>query len=289
MSANQLPMSGADESARKTIVITGASDGIGAAAAEQLQAAGHEVVIVGRSSGKTQAVADALHVRSYTADFSELSSVRSLAARLRDDYPRIDVLANNAGGVFGDRKKTIDGFERTIQVNHLAPFLLTHLLMPTLLESRAVVIQTSSIAARLYGNLDLGDVNNERHFSANKAYGDSKLANILFTKELHRLYRAKGLRAAAFHPGLIRSSFASGTTSLSMRMLYSNPLTKGLLKTAVEGADQLRWLSEAPEGAAWLSGEYYEKRAVPKRVNPQIRDAQLARSLWAKSEQLLGL
>src|SRR3954454_24998183 len=129
----------------KTIVITGASDGIGAAAVRQLHAAGDRVVVVGRSPKKTAAVAEALALDHYVADFTRLAEVHDLAARLLEAYPRIDVLANNAGGVFGDPTKTENGFEKTFQINHLAPFLLTKLLMPRLLESQAAVIQTTTL------------------------------------------------------------------------------------------------------------------------------------------------
>src|SRR5512133_564318 len=176
----------------RTIVITGASDGIGAAAARALGIAGDRVVIVGRSPQKTEAIAAELGVDHFVADFSRLDEVRTLASDLLKRYPRIDVLANNAGGIMGDRELTVDGHEKTMQVNHLAPFLLTTLLMDRLLASRAAVINTSSAANR-FGRINLDDLDNERKYSANKAYGDAKLANILFTRELHRRYSASGI------------------------------------------------------------------------------------------------
>lgn len=149
----------------KTIVITGASDGIGAEAARQLHHHGHQVVVVGRSASKTNAVGDELGVDRHIADFSRLADVRRLAADLRAARPRIDVLANNAGGIFGDRTKTGDGFDLTFQVNHLAPFLLTHLLLDVLTTSGASVIQTSSAGARLFGNVALDDLEHDRDFT----------------------------------------------------------------------------------------------------------------------------
>lgn len=134
----------------RTIVITGASDGIGAAAARQLAAAGESVVLVGRSPRKTAALASELGLPHHIADYSSLAQVRRLAAELDAGYPAIDVLANNAGGLMGARTLTEDGFELTFQVNHLAGFLLTTLLLDKLIASRATVIQTSSIAARLF-------------------------------------------------------------------------------------------------------------------------------------------
>lgn len=125
----------------KTIVITGASDGIGAAAAGRLHRDGHRIVLVGRSPQKTEAVARELRADHFIADFTRLADVRTLAAELDASYPNIDVLANNAGGIFGDRSKTIDGFEKTFQVNHLAPFLLTTLLRDKLIASSASVMK----------------------------------------------------------------------------------------------------------------------------------------------------
>ncbi|MBA3488291.1 MAG: SDR family NAD(P)-dependent oxidoreductase [Longispora sp.] len=271
----------------QTIVITGASDGIGAAAARQLTAAGENVVLVGRSPAKTAAVAAELEAPYHVADFSELDQVRELAATLRDTYPRVDVLANNAGGVMGDRAVTKDGFEMTFQVNHLAPFLLTHLLMPTLIASSAKVLQTSSIAARRYGHLDLDNLQNEENYSPNKAYGDSKLANILFTKELHNRYHAQGISAAAFHPGNVATSFASDTTSY-LRWVYHTPLKRLLLISPEKGGLTLTWLAEGTPGSSWQSGQYYEANK-PARTTAQAYDEKLARQLWERSSSMLGL
>ncbi|PYG01805.1 Short-chain dehydrogenase [Georgenia satyanarayanai] len=272
----------------KTIVLTGASDGIGAAAARRLVSDGHTVALVGRSAEKTRAIADELGADHFLADFTELAQVRSLAAALASTYPRIDVLVNNAGGIFGDRTRTVDGFERTLQVNHLAPFLLANLLMDTLTASGASIVSTSSAAARLFGRIDLDDLDNEASFSARKAYGDAKLANILVTKELHRRFAARGISAAAFHPGVVRTNFASDTTSL-MRLVYRTPLRhlSGLVGPE-KGAELLVHLAEGTPGRDWVSGEYYEKGGVA-RTNPQASDAGLAAGLWDRSAELVGL
>jgi len=271
----------------KNIIITGASDGIGAAAARQLVGAGHTVVIVGRSAEKTRAVAEELGSDYFVADYSRLADVRALAADLTAAYPRIDVLANNAGGMFGDREPTVDGFEKTLQVNHLAPFLLTNLLMPTLVHSGARVIQTSSDAARISGKLNLSDLANDTKYSAMKAYGDAKLENILFTTELHERYFDRGLTATAFHPGTVSSNFASGSASALARFVYNGPARR-LMTTPESAAAQLVWLATAPTEDL-TSGGYYEKRKLAKKVHPQIRDRQLARSLWTLSSELVGL
>jgi NAD(P)-dependent dehydrogenase (short-subunit alcohol dehydrogenase family) len=273
----------------KTIVITGSSDGIGAAAARQLHADGHQVVVIGRSPSKTQAVAREIDSDYFVVDFTKLSEVRELASQLDAAYPRIDVLANNAGGVFGDRTKTVDGFEKTFQINHLAPFLLTTLLMDKLVASRASVIQTSSVGARLAPALNLNDLDFDQKYDPVRAYGAAKLENILFTIELNRRYGAADISSAAFHPGNIATSFGSDTESRLMRFITTNPVTRRLmLATPEKGADQLVWLSETNPGAEWQSGTYYEKRQPAKRVNSQVRDPALAQHLWDRSEELLN-
>lgn len=272
----------------KTIVLTGASDGIGAAASRTLVADGHTVVLVGRSPQKTAALAGELDAEYFTADFADLSQVRALAGELERAHPRIDVLVNNAGGIFGDRTRTVDGFEKTLQVNHLAPFLLTNLLLHTLFASSASIVNTSSAAARLFGSIDIDDLNNERDYSPNKAYGDAKLCNILFTKELERRFGRRGLSAVAFHPGIVRTSFASDTTSV-MRFLYQTPLARlmGLLSPE-KGARPLVWLAEGDPGTDWVPGEYYEKHRVAA-TSPQASDEQLASLLWRRSAEYVGL
>ncbi len=271
----------------RTIVVTGASDGIGAAAARQLHAAGERVVVVGRDSRKTHAVADELGVARYVADFAELDQVRELAARLRADHPRIDVLANNAGGVFGERRTTVDGNELTLQVNHLAGFLLTNLLRDVLVDSGASVIQTSSIAAQGLSRFDVDDLQATRRYSASTAYGNSKLANILFTRELHRRFADDGLSAVAFHPGAIASSFASGSRGL-WRWMYTNPLTSRLLTPTDVGGARLTWLALGKPGVDWRRGGYYVRNA-PARTRAVASDPVVAKRLWDRSAELVGL
>ncbi|MDR7385728.1 SDR family NAD(P)-dependent oxidoreductase [Promicromonospora iranensis] len=277
-----------DSTFPRTIVITGASDGIGAAAARLLSAAGHHVAVVGRSPEKTAKVAREVGGDHFVADFTRLADVRRLAAELDHAYPRIDVLANNAGGILGDRTKTADGHERTLQVNHLAPFLLTGLLLDKLLASRASVIQTSSAGARLFGHLDLDDLDHDRDFTPHRAYGTAKLENILFTTELHRRFHDQGLSSAAFHPGVVATSFGTESTSL-LRPLYQNRIGKLVLATPERGAAQLVRFAQTEPGVGWQSGEYYERGRVARRVNPQARDADLARRLWDRTAELTGV
>jgi NAD(P)-dependent dehydrogenase (short-subunit alcohol dehydrogenase family) len=272
----------------KTIVITGASDGIGAAAARQLHARGAHVVLVGRSPTKTAAIAQELAAPSYLVDFADLGQVRELATKLADAHPRIDVLANNAGGIMGARELTANGFELTFQVNHLAPFLLTNLLLPTLIASRATVIQTSSLAARRYGRIDIDDLQNAAQYSPQKAYGDAKLENILFTRELDRRYRDQGIAAAAFHPGVVGTNFASETTHL-MRHFYHTPVISTLFTiSADKGATGLVWLAEHDPDASWQPGNYFQKNKVAT-TNRQADDAELARQLWDRSAAMVNL
>jgi NAD(P)-dependent dehydrogenase (short-subunit alcohol dehydrogenase family) len=272
----------------RTIVITGASDGIGAAAARLLHRRGHRVVVVGRSARKTEAVARGIGADHFVADFTRLDEVRTLAAELDAAYPRIDVLANNAGGIFGDPAKTVDGFEKTFQINHLAPFLLTRLLTGKLIASGATVVQTASVGARLAGPLDLDDLDHDRKFDPLVAYNATKLENILFTRELHRRYGDQGIAAAAFYPGIVATNFGTETEKRLIRFIATNPVTRAVLGSRPEqGADQLVWLADGRPGVDWRSGEYYEKRRPAKKLNPQALDADLARRFWERSEQLL--
>jgi NAD(P)-dependent dehydrogenase (short-subunit alcohol dehydrogenase family) len=274
----------------KTVVLTGASDGIGAASARQLAASGHRLILVGRSVEKTRAVAADTGAEWFTADFARLDDVRELAAKIAGTVGDggIDVLANNAGGIFGDQTPTVDGFEKTLQVNHLAPFLLTNLLLPQLRVGHAAIINTSSVAHRLFGRLDIDDLDNRKNFSANRAYGDAKLANVLFTKSLHARFHGEGLTSVAFHPGTVQTNFASDSNTL-MRFVYRTPLKRLLLISSEKGGSTLSWFVEGTPDETWISGEYYDERMLTRRVNPRIEDAALAEALWQKTAELVGV
>jgi NAD(P)-dependent dehydrogenase (short-subunit alcohol dehydrogenase family) len=274
--------------AGRVILITGASDGLGAAAAQRLHRSGETVVVIGRSPDKTTAVADALGVDRYIADFTELDQVRSLAAALLSAYPRIDVLANNAGGMFAGRELTVDGYEKTFQVNHLAPFLLTTLLLDRLVESRASVLNTSSMANRGGGRADFDDLDALQRRGGMGAYPPSKLANILFTKELHRRYHDRGISTAAFHPGPVASNFSASMGNPLMDAVYKSPLRKLVLIGPEQGSDELVWLASATPGVDWRSGEYYVKHKIA-RANPKAHDAALTRRFWDRSAELVGV
>lgn len=274
---------------RRTALITGASDGIGAQAARQLVQDGWQVAVIGRNPAKTRRLADALKAPAYLADFAVLDQVQRLAAELGRDFPRIDLLCNNAGGMFKRQAPTADGFEMTFQVNHLAPFLLTKLLMDSLIRSQAKVISTASVAHRLVGfGFRLKDVANPRFYSQHLAYGHAKLCNILFIKELHRRHHADGISCAAFHPGVVATSFA-GESRSPMKLIYRSPLLRRAmrLRTSAQGADTLVWLAQGEPGRDWQSGQYYADRA-PDRLSRNAQNEDLARSLWQLSEELLA-
>ncbi|WP_136090192.1 SDR family NAD(P)-dependent oxidoreductase [Auritidibacter ignavus] len=272
----------------QTIVITGASDGIGAEAARQLSETGHRLVLIGRSPSKTRAIAEIVGTSDFhVADFADLHDVKRLADELRGRYDRIDVLANNAGGLFSGPTITGDGFEKTFQVNHLSPFLLTHLLIDRLLETRALVVNTSSIGARIFGRLDLSDMNSLNDFKPNRAYGNAKLANILFARGLTDRFRTEGLSAIAFHPGIVATSFASDTDSY-FRWVYHTVLKVFLISPAGGGAN-LRLFIDPRNRERWESGTYYNEKGKPSRTNQAADDDAIVEAHWRNSCELLGI
>lgn len=270
----------------KTIVLTGASDGIGAAAARQLAADGHRLVLVGRSPDKLAGVAKETGSQSIVADFSSLAQVRHAADEILRLCPAIDVLANNAGLISGgERTVTEDGHETTNQVNYLATFLLDRLLLERLTASRATVIATSSMA-HWGGRIDLGDMDHERSYVSFAAYADSKLALLLHTRQLQRNYGRRGLAAVAFHPGVVGSNFSVASGGF-MGKFYSSP-AKVLLTTPAKGADSLVFLAEATPGVDFRPGGYVIKRR-PATARACVNDVKLGEALWANTEQVLGL
>ncbi|MGL4339309.1 MAG: SDR family NAD(P)-dependent oxidoreductase, partial [Rhodoglobus sp.] len=183
------------------------------------------------------------------------------------------------------RELTVDGFEKTLQVNHLAPFLLTNLLLPRLVASQTTVIATAS-AGNAFGRIDTNDLQNQKKYSPAKAYANAKLANILFTRELDFRYRSQGISAAAFHPGAIASNFGADSSSV-VRFAYRTRLRR-LLSTSETGADTLIWLATSQPGVDWPYGEYFVKRKVAK-ANPQAYETGLASWLWNTSAAMVGL
>lgn len=266
-----------------TVVVTGASSGVGQAAAEEFARRGARVVVVGRDPDRLDAavasVRDAGDGREpdrYRADFNRLDDVRALAAYLVDRYDTIDVLANNAGGLVGEKTVTADGFESTIQANHLAPFLLTNLLRDRLRGGR--VVNTASDAHR-WGAPDPANLIGDGSYSRWRAYGASKAANILFAAEAAR--RWPDVLSTSYHPGVVRSRFGQGPV---MRFFYR---FTPFLTTPAEGADTLVWLATAPASEI-VPGGFYARRHLAKAAS-FATDPDLAARLWVASAEAVGL
>lgn len=266
----------------KTIVITGASDGIGAAAARELRHRGADIVVVGRSQSKTEAVAAELDADHYVVDFADLAQTRALADKIRSSYSRIDVLLNNAGGMGTKIHITPDGYEQTYQVNYLSPFLLTTQLMDLLVESRASVVNTTSSSHLLVLRAAVDDLENTARRRPGTAYALSKLAIVLFTKELHRRYHTSGLSVATVHPGYVNSNFgpASGSRALAFMAKYTP--TERITASSEQGAEQLIWLASSVPGADWTPGEYYSRHRIA-RANRLAKNPVLAAELWERT------
>ncbi|WP_404312154.1 SDR family NAD(P)-dependent oxidoreductase [Agrococcus terreus] len=261
---------------RKTVVLTGASSGIGAAAARALVGAGHEVVLVGRSPARTQALADELGMRCMLADFEEALSVHDLAARLLEEVPRIDVLALNAGALYAERRRTIDGHERTWQVNLLSPTLLGRMLLERLRESRGRVVVTSSAVHRT-ARLVAGDLEGDRSgYSMLRSYGSAKLAGLLMIDEMLRGGRYAEIGFASFHPGYVPSAIWRDSPMLGR--LLASQVTRSFWTPPEQAALPLQYLAtEAP--AEELDGGYWHG-LKPRRIrHPQWDDVQLRASL----------
>jgi NAD(P)-dependent dehydrogenase (short-subunit alcohol dehydrogenase family) len=268
----------------RTVVLTGASSGIGAAAAVELARLGATVVPVGRDAKRLRRVADEVGTEPFQADFASLDAVRRLADELLAAHERIHVLANNAGLVSGRRTLTEDGHELTFAVNHLAPFLLTSLLLERLRESAPARVVTTSSDAHRGGLLELDDLSGEHRWRSGRAYGTSKLANILFTHELARRLEGTGVVANCFHPGVIRTRLTRGANPL---VNVGARLAAPFLGSPKSGAKTLVYLAAAEE-AAEVSGGYFVSSA-PGRPSAQAQDDALAARLWEQSEELTGL
>ncbi|MDH2426603.1 SDR family NAD(P)-dependent oxidoreductase [Sphaerisporangium sp. TRM90804] len=265
-------------------VITGASAGIGAAAAERLARDGHEVVLVGRARARLDAVAERIahasgrHPAVATADFTSFEEVTRLAADLLDRYERIDVLANNAGVMCTKKRMTADGHETMMQVNHLSPFLLTSLLLDRVKASEGRVVTTASGAARS-GRLDPADLDrSRRRWMAWLQYCDTKQANTLITAALAR----RGVAATCFHPGVVRTAFAPG--SLYMKLLMAVP---GLAIPPEQAARPLVHLATTIDGTRH-AGRYFAG-GVPAPATRLMTDPGLAETLWEATAALTGL
>jgi NAD(P)-dependent dehydrogenase (short-subunit alcohol dehydrogenase family) len=267
---------------QKTIVLTGASSGLGAIAARELATQGWDVAVVGRNPERTSAVASAIGGTPFLADYDRLDDVRALAAALLEKYPSIDVLANNAGGLVGRRGTTADGHERTFQHNHLAPFLLTGLLTERLVSSAGRVVNTASVA-NLSGRIRLKNLDSTHRPYLNgwPAYGTSKLETILFTRELAR---RTAIVAYSFHPGFVATSFAKDT-ALGRAMMRVSARSQ---ISPEAGAAPLIQLASNPDIQA-PSGTYFDGLKPDGKTTRQGNDLGLAAALWDASATLVGL
>ncbi len=273
--------------AGRTVLVTGASDGIGAETAKALAERGATVHVTGRSRDKLRPIAEAVGTEPLVADFSRLDDVRRLAEQVAERIGRLDVLMNNAGGTFSPSKVTHDGHEPNFQVNHLAPFLLTHLLHPTLTAAgQSLVVNTSSIA-NLMGKIVLDDLDYEhRRAREFPAYGTGKLMNIVFTRGIAERWADDGVVSVAVHPGPVGSSF--GRDSWLVGLAYRTPLKRFATISVPDGAAPLIALAERgadPE----INGRYFSRFNPEGRESKQAHDPSIIDGLWERSAGLVGL
>lgn len=275
--------------AGKRVVITGATGGIGLAAAIELGRRGAELTIVGRDEGRAARAAQLIggRVDVLIADLSSLAAVRTLAERISAKHSRVDVLVNNAGAVNAARELTGDGIERTWAVNHLAPFLLTNLLLERLrASSPARVITTASGAHGSARGIPFDDLAGERRYGplGFARYGETKLANILMTRELARRLAGTGVEAFCFHPGFVASGFNRNNGRL---MGIGMTLARPFARSPETGADTLVWLADSAEPEGRSGGYFVDRRpASPSRF---AQDDDAARRLWDVSERQADL
>ena len=274
------------------VLVTGATSGIGLEAARTLARQGARVVIVGRDAAKTgrcleeiRTSAPGAELSSLLCDFSRQTEVRRLADDILQRYDRLDVLVNNAGTVFKDRTVTEDGIEATFAVNHLGYFLLTQLLLDRIVQSApARIVNVASIGHRR-GTMDFDDLFFERGYSLMKAYGRSKLANVLYTRSLAEKLAGTGVTVNSLHPGAVDTAIWSGAP------FWAKPLIAIFRKLAFipaeEGGSRIVQLVTGPE-LAETTGRYFENGKLVEPA-PLARDEAVARRLWQESERLTKL
>ena len=277
---------------KRICLITGATSGIGKAAATLLAAQGYEMILTGRNPRKVESITREIReqtgsssVYGLVADFANLQQVRQLADQFKSQFPRLDVLINNAGAYFNRRQRTSYGVEKTFLVNHLAPFLLTNRLLDWLTKSPSGRIINVSSNAHQSGRLDLDDLNLDRFYFGFWAYGRSKLANILFTYELARRLKEGYVTANALHPGRVGTDIFKTDFSI-----FGGPL-KWMIErvslTPEQGADNTVYLAASPD-VEGITGKYFVKREAVAS-SPLSYDEDLARRLWEASEKITDI
>jgi NAD(P)-dependent dehydrogenase (short-subunit alcohol dehydrogenase family) len=275
----------------KVCLVTGATNGIGLETARALAGTGATVLVHGRDLARARAVAQELarstanpRVRAVQADFARLADVRQLAAELNASLPRLDVLVNNAGMMSARRAASAEGYDLTFAVNHLAPFLLTNLLLPRLTAAGGARIVVVASAAHRRARLDFDDLMNAKVSGLLPAYARSKLANILFTRSLAQRLRAAAVTANALHPGFVSSHIFHATPALRFVLM---PLAPLLMRTPAQGAATSIYLATAPQ-VAGISGAYYERgqQVAPSEAAQNAADGE---RLWQESARLTGL
>ncbi|MFW0793842.1 SDR family NAD(P)-dependent oxidoreductase [Gordonia sp. CPCC 205515] len=275
------------DTSKRTIVLTGASDGIGAVAARKLAGPDVDLIVVGRSASKLAPIAEATGARSFTADFSRLSEVRELADSIAASVTSIDVLMNNAGGTFDAKDITPDGHEPNFQIDHLAPFLLTNLLRDRLAAADASLVLNTASVGNLFGSVDLDDLDwSKRRTMGMRPYGTAKLMNILFTRGIAQRWTDDKIYSAAVHPGPAATSF--GRDSWFVGLAYRTPLKRFATITPEQGAAPLIALAERGADPT-VNGVYFDKHKANGRENKQAHDQALIDGLWSRSAELVGL
>jgi len=276
----------------KSVLVTGGTGGIGRATAIGLVALGARVGITGRDPARTEAAAAGIRampgspaVNAFAADLSVQAGVRRLAAQVLDTYPRLDVLVNNAGGFWAHRHVTANGLEHTFALNHLAPFLLTNLLLDRLTASAPARIVTVSSGAHAKGRIDFDDLQGERDYSGQRAYSQSKLANVMFTYELARRLDGTGVTATVLHPGVVRTSFGAEDQAAYLAVMIG--VARLFMKTPTQGAATPIYLASSPE-VEGITGRYFVNRK-PKTSSKASYDTTAAARLWQASIDLAGM
>jgi NAD(P)-dependent dehydrogenase (short-subunit alcohol dehydrogenase family) len=275
----------------KVILLTGATDGIGKAAAMSFAKRGARLTIVGRHKEKTEKVLAELraesgnpHLDLLLCDLSRLADVRRAADEFKRTHDRLDVLVNNAGATFKTPTLGPDGYEITFALNHLAYFQLTTALLDLIRNTPGARIVSTSSAMQARGKLDLDQTPTATHVAGWRAYATSKLANVLFTKELQHRLAGTSATANCFEPGMVRTQFGGFGSNQGFVQNLVYALAKPFASTPEQGADSLLWLATSPEAAS-LRGEFVSKRRVARPAK-QATDAKLAADLWALSERL---